>query len=80
MQEVVAIGRQESPTWPEAEWEPWAQSKLQYHLRPFGDDRIDVALGQQIVSQITCPLLLITADLEKGAIYPRRADVLVAEC
>ena len=80
VQEVVAIGRQESPTWPEAEWEPWAQSKLQYHLRPFGDDRIDVALGQQIVSQITCPLLLITADLEKGAIFPPEgADVLVAE-
>lgn len=71
--EIVALGRQGSPTWPEAEWEPWAQSKLQYHLKPFGEDYIDAATGNQIVAQITCPTLLITADLDKGAIYPAKA-------
>ena len=77
--ELVEMIRKESPAWPAAELEPWAQSKLQYHLRPFGEDRIDVAIGKQIVSQITCPTLLITADLDKGSIYPpQAADELVA--
>jgi len=71
--ELVEMSRQQSPSWPDAEREPWAQSKLQYHLRPFGEDRIDTALGNQIISQITCPTLLITADLDKGAIYPPEA-------
>lgn len=79
IQELVEMNRSDSPTWPEAEREPWAQSKLQYHLRPFGEDRIDVALGNQIISQITCPALIITADLDKGSIYPpQAADELVA--
>lgn len=73
VQDLVEMNRRESPTWPEAEREPWAQSKLQYHLKPFGEDRIDVALGEQIVSQITCPMLIVTADLDKGALYPPQA-------
>lgn len=77
--ELVEMNRRDNPTWPAAEREPWAQSKLQYHVRPFGEDRIDVALGEQTVSQITCPMLIITADLDKGSIYsPRAAEALVA--
>lgn len=71
--EIVALGRQGSPTWPEAEWEPWAQSKLQYHVKPFGEDSIDAATANEIVAQITCPTLLITADPTLGAIYPPQA-------
>ena len=77
--EIVALGREGSPTWPEAEWEPWAQSKLQYHLKPFGEDGIDAATANAIVANITCPTLLITADLALGAIYPpQAADAWVA--
>lgn len=79
VQDLVEMNRQDSPTWPEAEREPWAQAKLQYHLKPFGEDRIEVALGKQTVSQIACPTLLITAELDKGALYPpQAADELVA--
>lgn len=78
--EIIELGRQYSPGWPSAEFEPWAQSKLQYHLKPFGEDRIDTAVGEKIVSQITCPTLLITADLEQGSIYPpQAADALVTQ-
>ena len=77
--ELVALNRQESPTWPEAEREPWAQAKLQYQLKPFGEDYIDPAAGRHIISQITCPTLLLTADLDRGAITsPQAADELVA--
>lgn len=79
IQDLVAMNRRESPTWPEAERKPWAQSKLQYRVRPLGEDRIDVLLGNHIISQITCPTLLITADLEKGSLYPpEAAETLVA--
>lgn len=71
--EIVALGRQGSPTWPDAEWEPWAQSKQQYHLKPFGEDSIDAATANRIVAKITCPTLLITADPALGAIYPPQA-------
>lgn len=79
VQELVELNRKESPTWPESERELWAQSKLQYQSKPFGEDHIQVTLGEKIVSQITCPMLLITADLDKGSIYsPQAADELVA--
>lgn len=79
VRDLVEMNRRDRPTWPEAEREPWAQSKLQYHLSAFNEDRIDLALGKQTVSQITCPVLIITADLDKGALYPpQAADELVA--
>jgi pimeloyl-ACP methyl ester carboxylesterase len=79
IQELVEMNRKESPTWPESEREQWAQSKLQYQLKPFGEDHIQAALGEKIVSQITCPALLITADLDVGSIYPpQAADELAA--
>lgn len=78
VQELVELNRKESTTWPESEREPWAQSKLQYHLSPFGEDRIDVEVGNHIVEKITCPTLIITAELAKGSIYPpQAADELV---
>jgi pimeloyl-ACP methyl ester carboxylesterase len=80
VEELMEMNRQESPTWPESERQPWARSKLQYSLQSFGEDRIDVLLGNRIVSQIMCPVLLITADLDQGALYPPdAADELVSE-
>ncbi len=79
IQELVEMNRRDNPSWPEAEREPWAQSKLQYQVKAFGGDRIDLASGQQILSQITCPVLLLTADLAKGALFPpQAADEMVA--
>ena len=68
--ELVEMNQQDSPDWPEAERAPWAQSKLQYAVKPFGDDRIDPAEGEEIIARISCPTLLVTADLDRGAIYP----------
>jgi N-formylmaleamate deformylase len=79
VQELVEMNRLESPSWPESERESWAQSKLQYHLKPFGEDRIEAGLGDQLVSQIACPVLLITADLELGSAFPpREADRMLS--
>ena len=67
IQELVEINRSESPAWPEAEREPWALSKQQVSLTIFDDEFIDSDLGNQIIAKITCPMLIVTADLDKGA-------------
>jgi N-formylmaleamate deformylase len=78
--QVIAYGRKNSPTWPEYEWLPWAESKLQLDtslfnsLGPWKDWRADVR-------DIRVPTLLITADVEKGAIVtPETAAEAAALC
>jgi N-formylmaleamate deformylase len=79
VEELVEMNREECPTWPEAERIPWAQSKQQFNLNAFDEERIDAISGNEIVSQITCPALIITADLDRHSIYPpQTADELVA--
>lgn len=69
-EELIEMNRRDSPAWPEAERVPWAQSKQQFSLAAFDERYLDATEGNRIVGQITCPTLLITADLDKGAIYP----------
>lgn len=71
--ELVEVSRRENPTWPEAEREPWARAKQQFSPNTFYEQAIDVERGEQILSRIICPVLLLTADLEKGALYPPEA-------
>jgi N-formylmaleamate deformylase len=66
--ELVAQAHADNPGWHEDELGPWAESKLQmsaYNLQSLG--RV-FAPWQDAVRQIVCPILLITADPEKGAI------------
>lgn len=68
VQQIIAAGRAEHPEWPEAEWEPWAQAKLQVSpdvSQLMGGTRSD---WRQVVARIECPILLITADPQRGAI------------
>ncbi len=79
LQQLVEINRLESPAWAEAERMPWARSKQQINLDIFDESFIEVDRGKQIMSQITCPVLILTADLGLGALYsPQAAEVLVA--
>lgn len=80
VEELVEMNRQESPAWPESERQPWALSKQQFSLNAFDERRIDPELGQKIMAQITCPVLILTADLDLNAIFPpQEADALAAE-
>jgi pimeloyl-ACP methyl ester carboxylesterase len=79
IEQLIERNRQESPAWPEAERLPWAQAKQQFSLTVFDEGPIDLALAKQTISQIICPALLLTADLDRGAMYPAAAaDALVA--
>lgn len=65
---LMALCRQQSPTWPEAEIGPWADAKL----------RVDPEVAQffkqappdyrMLLPRIACPILLLTADPARGAI------------
>lgn len=77
---LIELSRQENPSWPEAERQPWAQSKQQVSLNVFDEGQIDAAMANETASKISCPTLIITTDLEKGAIYPPpAAEALVAK-
>jgi N-formylmaleamate deformylase len=70
--ELITERRAASPDWSEAELEPWARSKLQFSLNLlslFDDDILGAVDWRAIVPRITCPVLLITADPERGAIF-----------
>jgi len=69
--DLLEIARSENPTWSEAELGPWADSKHRFSLK------ITQMLGAQetvpgnfpaLLKQIACPVLLITADPQQGAI------------
>lgn len=67
----IAQGQAENPDWSEDEILPWAESKGEYNpeimnswLR--GESRIP--LWREALARVTCPVLLITGDAEKGGI------------
>jgi N-formylmaleamate deformylase len=79
--ELIALAREQSPLWSEAEIGPWADAKLQVSLKvaavftPEGR-AMD---WQTIAPRITCPVLAIMADTERGsALTPAAAAVLQA--
>ena len=57
-----------STGWPDAELGPWADAKLRLHPRAGTFDPTTGISWQELLPRITCPALLITADLDRGAI------------
>jgi len=76
--DLLAEGRMENPGWSDAELEPWADSKHRFSLRitQFMDSQKAIPPNfPDLIKQIACSVLLITADPERGAIV-RDDDVL----
>jgi len=76
--EVMALCREENPKWAEAELDPWADSKLQLDLDVFEASTLSFDPWQEIVPQITCPVLLVTADPDLGSIVTAETAQRVA--
>jgi N-formylmaleamate deformylase len=55
-----------SSGWPEAELEPWADAKQQFNQRAAQFDPTTGVNWPELLPRITCPALLITADLDLG--------------
>jgi pimeloyl-ACP methyl ester carboxylesterase len=67
-EEMIAECRTNSPTWPEAELGPWADSKLRFSFHAI--NRLGTAPVEwtTLLPRVACPALLLTADTDRGAI------------
>ncbi len=58
--------------WVDEELEPWADAKDQFNLAVVEHNDLDTKLRvtswRESVPQISCPILLVTADVERGAV------------
>jgi pimeloyl-ACP methyl ester carboxylesterase len=66
--EIVAAQRREAPNWPEEDLIPWADSKTRLSLSIFHQDVLPEMDWPRLLRGILCPVLLLTADPERGAI------------
>jgi N-formylmaleamate deformylase len=74
---AISRGRAASPSWADEEFEPWAQAKAQLS-KAFLDDLSGRPMGsewRELLPRVTCPVLLVTSDPERGSIVtPAAAD------
>ncbi len=68
LDEVIELGRQLHPNWDESEFFQWARAKQQVRLETLDWVTASPPVYAQIVRQIRCPGLLITADPQLGAV------------
>ena len=68
VEEVMADGKRDNPTWPDNEFGAWAESKKQLDLHVLTAPRRHVLTWQEAVMKISVPTLLLTADNQKGSI------------
>ncbi|MGW7680891.1 alpha/beta fold hydrolase [Kribbella sp. NPDC054772] len=75
LQARVARGRADDPDWPDDELEPWAVSKAQVNPHLFDLTFQQPIALTELLASITCPVLLIHGDTERGGlISPEYAD------
>jgi pimeloyl-ACP methyl ester carboxylesterase len=76
---VIARGRAASPSWADEEFAPWAEAKLR--VSSHFTNELRLPRGQEwrtLLPLVTCPLLLITSDPERGGIVtPETAEAAV---
>jgi N-formylmaleamate deformylase len=77
--ELIAQQRAQSPGWSEAELGPWADSKLRLSFNVLNRTSVSPTDWAQSLGNITCPTLLITADIDQGAIVSPAAAVALKE-
>jgi pimeloyl-ACP methyl ester carboxylesterase len=71
--EIIAGGRERSPTWDKVEWSPWADAKKQMSTNILGRMTIARKPWQEIAGALTRPTLLVTADPDSAIVTPKIA-------
>ena len=70
--EMVTREREVNPQWPDEDYEPWAQSKLQFNMGVLElmhqSKLLPSPPWKTIIAPITCPILLITGDVARGGL------------
>ena len=68
-EELIAHCHQMNPAWHELEVEPWADAKMQFNLALVASGPLPgLRPWRPVAERLECPVLLITADPERGAI------------
>jgi N-formylmaleamate deformylase len=69
-EQLLTEVRQQSPTWPEAELGPWADAKVAFSRNhvSFWSPTANPIDWAAALRRITCPVLAIASDLERGGI------------
>jgi pimeloyl-ACP methyl ester carboxylesterase len=78
IEDIIASGREEHPTWEDVEWHPWAESKRQVSLYAFRELAAPQPPWQNHIRRISCPMLLITADPKRGGIVTQETAQEIA--
>jgi pimeloyl-ACP methyl ester carboxylesterase len=79
LEQVMAQCRIDHPSWPEIVVQMWCLGKQQLDLNFFTTEWNAHANWQDIVREIACPVLLVTADPERGGIITPEAASMVLE-
>jgi pimeloyl-ACP methyl ester carboxylesterase len=75
-EERLARAHKDNPSWAREDIEPWADAQAQFHLGVLDPAVSDFIVSwrqrpwQAVLQQITCPVLLVTAEPDRGAIIP----------
>lgn len=76
-QALIDAQRKEAPRWSEAELGPWADAKLHFSLNFFNQLDAPDLDWPAMLRRVSCPALLITGDVEAGALVsPSTARLL----
>ncbi len=70
---LLALGRSTRPTWAESEFEPWVDAKLHVSDQFLDDFARPLDDWRDLLARVSCPVLLITADPDRGAIVTPEA-------
>jgi N-formylmaleamate deformylase len=70
---LLALGRSTRPTWAEVEFEPWVDAKLHVSDQFLNDFARPLDDWRDLLARASCPVLLITADPDQGAIVTPEA-------
>ena len=65
-EDLLRLGRQQHPDWPEAEYDTWIESKRQ--VRPEAADDLSTVGWGSVVAAIDRPTLLVHGESDRGGI------------
>ena len=68
LDEIITAGRADNPTWDESEFFQWAKAKQQVRPQVAGFFQAERRPWQETAQAITCPVLLVCGDPQRGAI------------
>ncbi len=72
-EELTSACRRQSPWWHESEIGPWVASKLLVSPEVFNTPPLETDDWWRSLCKVTCPMLIISADVSRGALIGERA-------